>query len=62
MFTKQHYKAIAGIVEQNAHKAEIDQTESFWIVANIARDLADYFTKDNLQFDRDRFLVACGIE
>jgi stalled ribosome rescue protein Dom34 len=58
MFTKQHYKAIAEIV-----KRRVDTSTSCLISpAMLSKELADYFAKDNPNFDRDKFLAACGIE
>jgi len=57
MFTKQHYKEIASIIA-NSHDACED--EGYWAVEGIAEDLIDYFIENNPNFDRDKFLKACG--
>lgn len=31
-------------------------------LASVVDDLADYFTGENLRFDREKFLKACGVE
>lgn len=51
--TKKHYEAIAAIIEYYAH----DTT----VYNSIAHDLSGYFATDNRNFDRARFLAACGI-
>lgn len=64
MFTRQHYKAIAEIIKtNNAVKTEVSP---FYRQGNndacqfITKDLADYFTRDNERFDRQKFVEACG--
>jgi hypothetical protein len=47
--TKKHFTAIAKILNTTTQRA------------NIARSLADYFETENPNFDRERFLTACGI-
>jgi hypothetical protein len=64
--TKKHFKAIAEIIKgsmesrpytgNSINKAVIIHTEG------IAECLSHYFQQENPQFDRDRFLKACGIE
>ena len=69
-FTKQHYEAIAKIIKsytQADPEPPSDDTEvrldavsvrtSRW----IAKDLIDYFAKDNPRFDCDKFIKACGL-
>lgn len=63
MLSRKHYKAIAEIVKSHTDVHdhpdlncwEAIDTEPF--IAN----LADYFAQDNPQFDRSRFLEACGL-
>lgn len=75
MFTKQHYKVIAetiasvtlmamepdgGTIGTQEHRETLRSGVD--IARNqIGRDLADYFATDNLRFDRDKFLAACGL-
>jgi len=54
--TKKHYEAIAAIINA-AYTAESD----IGIIKDIAYPLADYFATDNKNFNRTRFLAACGI-
>lgn len=60
--TKKHYEAIAAILEKYRHAPlyESDYTD-YRTAEHIANDLADYFETDNKNFDRNRFLQACGI-
>lgn len=50
MFSKQHYEAIAHII--NRHNDTISKHA-------LTRELADVFEPDNERFDREKFLVAC---
>lgn len=64
MFARKHYKAIAEIIKQakpsfNSTRMNMGET---WCCMRIARDLTDYFAKDNPRFDRDKFLSACGVK
>ena len=56
MMTRKHFEQTAAIIKaarsQPQHKA----------VEYIARQLAVDFADDNPNFDRDRFLTACGIK
>jgi hypothetical protein len=48
--TKKHYVEIAHILRtNNANK-------------NIILDFKDFLSNSNKQFDKDRFLKACGVE
>ena len=63
MFTKQHYKAIAEIITRRiALNQGTGRTPHFLYADDLALDLADYFAKDNPQFDKDKFFVACGLD
>lgn len=55
--TKKDYIRIAVIVN-SYYVSYSDESET---VENIALDLADMFEKENPRFDRDRFLIACGV-
>lgn len=55
MFTRQHYKAIAGIIESNRGDG-VEHT-----LDQVASELADYFAKDNPRFDHNKFMDACGV-
>ena len=52
MFTQRHYIAIAECVKD---------TEKICDQHEIAYALSDLFARDNPRFDREKFLVACGI-
>lgn len=56
--TKQQYKAIAEIFK---HNFELDWSSDTVRFQETVEDLADYFAKDNPQFDQDKFLEACGL-
>ena len=57
MFTRQHYKAIAEILERHngiaIHGADY---------CDLVEDIADYFATDNPRFDKSRFILACGLD
>lgn len=67
MFTRQHYKAIAGIIKDGANSTGRDPHSQFVkgresTQVYIAVNLADYFAIDNPRFNRDKFMAACGLE
>jgi len=67
MFTKQHYKAIAEIIEDchyglNSCNADYYNAGRFDAARLIAIGLSDYFVSDNSYFDHDKFMKACGFE
>ena len=61
MLTKQHYEAIAEIVKESWDYDSCGQTMSRVCYNRISKRLADYFTRDNLRFNRQKFLDACGV-
>lgn len=72
MFTRQHYKAIAEIINTRIGDGftRTDYDEG-WndAIRGIAPVLADYFEQDNMSvrlsrpnFDRQKFIDACGVE
>lgn len=54
--TKKHYTAIAAILVE----CDKDGLPDYYLYS-IAAGLADYFQTDNKNFDRTRFLEACGV-
>ena len=52
--SKKHFIAIANVVKTNGYDP--------YTRGAIAKGLADEFAKFNPNFDRDRFLAACGVE
>lgn len=54
--SKKDYIAIADILQNASGLTPSEDT-----VSDIADDLADYFQKENLAFDRERFLSASRI-
>ncbi len=68
MFTRIHYKAIASILADipNLDDREIALTPQEVKIAQdvktiIAKDLAEYFIKDNDKFSKDKFFQACKV-
>jgi len=63
MFTRQHYKAIAEIIKTHKHDLIVTYSTEYKGGKNaVVTNLADYFTKDNPRFNKDKFLIACGLE
>lgn len=58
MFTRKHYKAIAGIIEK--HHLEADTFAVKTAVWQIADELVDLFLTDNERFIPSKFMNACG--
>ena len=65
MLTKKDFKAVAEIIKVanighlNSHGRP---TACKFAIDGITRKLADYFATQNLRFDRERFMKACGLE
>lgn len=58
--TRKDYVLIASTFAKFQKIQDLDQTIN-WTGADLARNLADVLQGDNPRFDRDRFLVACGV-
>jgi hypothetical protein len=58
--TKKHYEAIARIIKFY-HLLELGYGKSHYS-QKIAETLSLEFAQDNKNFDRERFLTACGIK
>ena len=61
--TKKHYIEIAKIIKANYEEAKTvspkyRQTKGIELLTS---DIMEYFSKENPQFDGERFLIACGI-
>jgi len=56
--TRKDYQLIAEVFANFGQIIELEET----IAADIARNLANALQADNPRFDRDRFLVACGVK
>lgn len=56
--TIKHFEAVARIFRNYAGlTARRTQND---VAKSIAQDVADYFAAENPNFDRERFLTACG--
>ena len=64
--TKKHYEAIAGIIKDlSVMNNELQKTGKAYrkdALKATASELETYFGTDNKNFDRTRFLAACGID
>ena len=58
--TKKHFETIAAIIRRLSTIAVPDESGQGMLSA-VAVDLADYFATVNPNFDRERFLKACGL-
>lgn len=58
--SKKHFTTIASVLHQQIMFAE--SQEARHAVERVARDLASEFGRFNANFDRARFLIACGVE
>jgi hypothetical protein len=65
MMTKKHYVAIAEIITDYKKSQVISLPENnqpyITAASELSLRIADYFVKDNPNFDRNRFLKACGL-
>jgi len=60
MFTKQHYQAIANIIKGLTSNANVAWGGHGSIDKDyLVKALADYFEKDNPNFDRELFFKVC---
>jgi len=57
MPTKKYFIAVAQIMHESL-QAKGDAAT----VAHICRELADLYARQNANFDRARFLAACGVK
>lgn len=55
-----HYKAIAAIIKDQHTQSDPMRFRKL-LASETADDLANFFVSDNPQFDRDKFMTACGI-
>lgn len=71
VMTKTHFEAIAHIIAARAagNRALVAQTSNDKVydaafitaLSIVAVDLAEYFEAENPQFNRQKFLAACGL-
>ena len=59
--TKKHIVVIAATIRDHISRPEKDEAE-IYALETLARSLASDFAAFNINFDRSRFLAACGIE
>ena len=60
--TRKDYVLIAEVIKTQIELSlKFDEDDSRYGAENIAYDLASKLSQDNPRFDRDRFLVACGV-
>ena len=59
MPTERTFKAVAEIIKKHYHAANRHADLPF---ENLADDLADFFARENPNFDRNKFMEACGMK
>lgn len=61
--TKKHYEAIAFIIDDETTTLQLEEGETVTVIwqDNLISRLSYYFATDNKNFDRSKFLDACGI-
>jgi hypothetical protein len=62
--TKKDYIAIAEVINKQVKYSKFDferQPRLKQQLEDIAKDLVDVFTTDNIRFDKLRFFEACGL-
>lgn len=63
MLIRIHFRAIAKIIEDTTdEEVSIGVTNPKIDKRHFVSKLADYFEQDNPRFDRDKFMVACGLD
>jgi hypothetical protein len=60
MMTRKHFIAVAALIKGLADTTADPAQATDIAVRDVADGLADLFAKDNPNFDRARFLTACG--
>jgi len=60
MLDEKDFKAVAEIIKKET--SNINPHYLFVPQDRLIVKLADYFAIQNLQFDRDRFMQACGLD
>jgi hypothetical protein len=65
MITRKHFEAIADSIK-NLKQGLIDSGELIYsdlqLVIDMVDDMCDMCRQDNPNFDRDKFIKACGFE
>ena len=71
--TRKHFAAVAAILAAENEQAQTDLDDAahgfdegfasgkIHVLANVAESLADFFSGENPNFDRAKFLTACGV-
>jgi hypothetical protein len=60
MFNKRHYEAIAKVIKPHSAKNTVDTVSDDYFVGMVL-SIVDMFESDNPDFDRVRFIEACGL-
>lgn len=59
--TRKDYVAIAKVVKSEVNHWDDKQPQVLSAITSIADGLSSVFRADNLNYDRNRFLDACGL-
>lgn len=60
--TRKDFELIAGVIKDaNYTASKFQDTRGVGMLTHVALELADVLAGTNPAFDRERFLVACGV-
>ena len=62
IFTGPHYQAIAEVIAKRREHALVISAETHGVLRCLTEDFVRKLEKDNPNFDREKFLKACGME
>jgi len=66
MMTRKHFEKLATVIRDQVDATKMaylnwQNSDEFLMLEEIASDLADMCEGENALFDRDKFLIACGV-
>lgn len=60
MASKKCYNLVADAVDNYLRRLDADDFDRRAVAFDLANEVASNFASDNVNFDRGRFMVACG--
>jgi hypothetical protein len=67
--SRKHYNAVASVLSGQltgpaplTASWDVERQTERRVIENVARGLSNLFADDNPNFDRERFLAACGVD
>jgi len=61
IFGKRHYQIVAKVLRTKAKEEEENYGNSY-VIEELSFDFCNIFAEDNPNFDKGKFLKACGAE